>query len=885
MPSFVSAQVIIKEKVEINPQTINPDYQVSSLDPCPIITRPQYYQTVYSCSGFPIEPYQQLYPFQSGTFLIFNPIALYDAEIISGTDYAYFERVEYIDSTGNFYPYETFGTLLSGLTGAELSGTGNFIGYEGAGTFERENSTVYRVRFDNYSLPEASVIIRIKNLNDNIFTDWHTLIVNPDLRFVNQQYEADTLLHYYSKDVTPKFINANSPCSHPGYGGCPPDNVTFNIEVIEGQQYGSIKNFETNEIATSFTGLSYNNLNTTFTYYANGVQPDSTATVRIRHSSNDPEIIPQEFSFTVQKNTIPPPSEGGSIYVKIDKQVVIPGDTVNVQLRWIDAVGDTVEFSQIQRFKVDLAEGSEYGTILDAETGDTSDTFTEIANEFKVIVAPQIESETAKIVLVAEADLIIFTRPVRINNGTKIANQLQKNSVDKVDDEGGTNTDFIIIGNHLVGVGEITITKTPFIIEIVPAVVSAGDTAQIIPMKLNPDGTTTPFDTLQTFEIGMLDGCPLGYLSAEADSNNYFYGVTQPFYFIADSSADSGTVNIRVGVIETNQQNRSLTNNNNIIPESDNPVSCANVSFEENLYANANVVVGNECDEEIVVCETLEPQELKNESFIKLRRNKDYDWIDKGGVPHTSNTGNGCLFQPRTDGRLDMGKCYVFEIIGNYAASSSYPYYLLDDAKIKACINKNDPAKPHWQFNLENLKIPVFADICQEEFPDYYVDLIDGTLAHCLSKITRCEEVKYLFEDIEFLEIGPYRQPNKNQKYPFYYSNGILAHEDAHYDQTIKEVVKYFKEQKIFENIRHDYVEIFQSSYPCPEDAINFVEKLIKQDLRNAILAGSDLYIRMGYNEKEKEYQAELDADEIARKTYEQIRTNLNLIRSYLHCN
>lgn len=110
----------------------------------------------------------------------------------------------------------------------------------------------------------------------------------------------------------------------------------------------------------------------------------------------------------------------------MDKKVVIPGDTVNVQLLWIDEVNDTVEFSQIQRFKVDLAEGSEYGTILDAETGDTSDTFTEITNEFKVIVNSQIEQQQAKIVLVVEADLMIFTRPVGVNNGTKTAKQLLK---------------------------------------------------------------------------------------------------------------------------------------------------------------------------------------------------------------------------------------------------------------------------------------------------------------------------------------------------------------------------------------------------------------------------------------------------------------------------
>jgi len=109
LSSSVSAQVIIKERVEINPQTINPEYQISQFDPCPNITRPQYHQSVYSCSGFPVEPYQQLYPFQTTSDSMKLLAAdLYNVKIITGTDYAYFERIEYIDSSGNTYPSETF---------------------------------------------------------------------------------------------------------------------------------------------------------------------------------------------------------------------------------------------------------------------------------------------------------------------------------------------------------------------------------------------------------------------------------------------------------------------------------------------------------------------------------------------------------------------------------------------------------------------------------------------------------------------------------------------------------------------------------------------------------------------------------------------------------
>jgi len=100
---------------------------------------------------------------------------------------------------------------------------------------------------------------------------------------------------------------------------------------------------------------------------------------------------------------------------------------------------------------------------------------------------------------------------------------------------------------------------------------------------MDENGDYVEFDSLQTFELGMLDGCILGKLSSAGIDTNYFYGVTQPFYFIADTSADSGSVNIRVGLIDMSQQNRSLTNNNT--PENDYPTEyCFYNIYQTDLY-------------------------------------------------------------------------------------------------------------------------------------------------------------------------------------------------------------------------------------------------------------------------------------------------------------
>jgi len=301
----------------------------------------------------------------------------------------------------------------------------------------------------------------------------------------------------------------------------------------------------------------------------------------------------------------------------------------------------------------------------------------------------------------------------------------------------------------------------------------------------------------------------------------------------------------------------------------------------ETGYWEGDVVVGNECDEEIVVCDNLDPQKLKEELFLKLRREEDYKWKDKVGNNHTSNTGNSCLYQPPITGILDLGKCYVFEIIGNYAASTD-PYNLLDDAIIKACLDETDPNNPQWQFNVENLKIPVFADTCS--LPSHYIDLIDGQLTKIKDRVPHCDFYKGAVEVLNYFEKGPYYQPGIDPKYAIVFSAGIDAHENEHYLQTIREVTRYFKEKDVFKKIRDNYRIPKNDIQSCPESAVALVEDLIKKDLINAIIEGSDLYKRMGFNKGKNEYEAELKADDAAKVTYQTIKQSFKMVGTYKGC-
>ena len=93
------------------------------------------------------------------------------------------------------------------------------------------------------------------------------------------------------------------------------------------------------------------------------------------------------------------------------------------------------------------------------------------------------------------------------------------------------------------------------LVTITPDKLSPGDTASIVIKKRNPDGTIEDFPPDQTFEIGIAEGCLGNLLACDGEDcylEPYFYGIPDSVgvYFVADSSADSGTVKIRVGLID-----------------------------------------------------------------------------------------------------------------------------------------------------------------------------------------------------------------------------------------------------------------------------------------------------------------------------------------------
>ncbi|MFO7526381.1 MAG: hypothetical protein R6W68_13100 [Ignavibacteriaceae bacterium] len=127
-------------------------------------------------------------------------------------------------------------------------------------------------------------------------------------------------------------------------------------------------------------------------------------------------------------------------------------------------------------------------------------------------------------------------------------------------------------------------------VEVVPDTIYPGDTAQVVVKKRLPDGTLVDFDsTLQFYEVGMLDGCILGKITASGQEGSHVYNVSQPIYFVADTSADStGSVLLRVGLIDPEYKPQNTNSNQKDIEESD----CF-VGWQTESYYDATVVKDN----------------------------------------------------------------------------------------------------------------------------------------------------------------------------------------------------------------------------------------------------------------------------------------------------
>ncbi len=481
------------------------------------------------------------------------------------------------------------------------------------------------------------------------------------------------------------------------------------------------------------------------------------------------------------------------------------------------------------------------------------------------------------------------------------------------------------------------IHPSPILVTITPDTLASGDTASIIIKKRNPDGTIVDFPDDQFLEVGMLTGCLSGAIVGCYDGNcyqdTYFSDVwpTDSVYFVADSAADSGTVKIRVGIVDYGggisagvaaqdrsarfkkigkekpkvamKKNRSVEekaafikdvksriNNSalsvsekqkmveklNILTSTNTESSECHVGFIGTTPANKNVVIGEKCQEEIIYASSNEAQRLSADTseIILLRDGDIWSWTDKDGNPYIANITDPCIHFGK-DAKGGTG--FLFLIRGtskNWVFSNEYKIIPLLDA-----INKS-AEEYRWIFNIENLKIPILSDYC---FDPTDINLKDGSDTLLLAQhINNLETFKLVMKDLEILREGAYRHLYDTLETPFIYLPGIQAHEYHHYLKDRENIAKELNE-RTFPSIRE--IKLSKSNYACPEDALNKEEYEIKIKMIRGIVNGTDLekiygkqkvFMKKGNVIIEEEVKSEeLYADDYARPFYDAVYNRL----------
>ncbi len=289
------------------------------------------------------------------------------------------------------------------------------------------------------------------------------------------------------------------------------------------------------------------------------------------------------------------------------------------------------------------------------------------------------------------------------------------------------------------------------------------------------------------------------------------------------------------------------------------------------------------CELPTVGCSDYESQIIDESNFVVLKENEEWQWTDENGGLQTANTGLPCDYiKHPTDDKFG-GVTFVPYKIGDHSSASTKTYKTLEDIDISVCLDNRNPGSNKWQFNLDNIKIPIIKVVCTDKYiEDGYTDLVDGTNGEELSRLIKsCSDLGDLVLYIdEYLKIGPYRNQIADEpKFVLYphkiiFSSALLHHENLHEHQHIENMKRNFNGEDGLQKIRNENFLLDTSLFPCPEDAINSKKTEIKDLLKETLRNGADLDAYYGLGEKGVR-NVELAADRYTEAKYEEIKQNI----------
>ncbi|MFC2134971.1 hypothetical protein ACFLTH_10160 [Bacteroidota bacterium] len=707
-------------------------------------------------------------------------------------------------------------------------------------------------------------------------------------------------------------------------GGCGisyedlPDDIKYNFVISQGQAHGYFAYQPDGDKVTQRDTELYNldhyqgSLSVLYQSYASTTW--STDTVVVNISTTDPDIEPVDIEYHFLPNPV---------YAYPDPGTVAKGDTSQIIIKHLTSAGEVADFPEDQLYYIEIWDGYDYGTLYSSAEGYTNYYFEDVPGNFSFIAADEIDTDSVSVWMwvwvyvedeggTSAQNLSVKGNSIsRRESFEKARNELiEKRKLRDRLRERRDNPSLKQLnkGSAVMASGEwyysefeIIVTKEKkeeFYVkaEFESDPLSPGDTVNVIVKKVDKDGNEYNFDPSTTFEVGLKYGCGWSYiLNAAGEQEDYFASMQAPIKLIINEPpSDIDTlISLRVGVPSTADttykpydellsQQLNITEGENTKQkkqtsrEVTSDLYCSVPDFLYPGYGMAEGIVEDECEEPIVECTDFEPQKISEESdeFKVLKINSRWEWKDSlDNENYLFIDTYYCIYHHPGSGGLTT-------VLIDTIKSLNTIYVTLSDIIINACLTKNEVSnKNKWNFNLENIRIPIFSDVCGIPAER---DLIDSLRTDIWKeKIHSYNDYLDVMAGIDYEIIGSYSQFSA---YPsnFVFSAGIMAHENEHVKQKKKYIT--IEMNKAFAKIKE--LEILQEIFKCPEDAIEGNKDILKRRIRNAIFLGSIVKERMGYTEifppigvnadPKIVPNSELESDKASRQFYKNIKVKFN---------
>jgi len=183
-----------------------------------------------------------------------------------------------------------------------------------------------------------------------------------------------------------------------------PYEVTYNVEIISGNQFGNLIDYFPYRRVQILTGLSHWYGMSAFNYIADGISSDSLETVTIRISTSDPEIPYTDLTLYIKPSPI---------YAYTVPEVLGADDSADVIIKKRNPDGTLEDFPAEQTFELAVLEGCVNGNFM---VGDSINVyFADALQPIKFVTADSLDSEVDSVLIRVGTDLSGYSgynRPV-----------------------------------------------------------------------------------------------------------------------------------------------------------------------------------------------------------------------------------------------------------------------------------------------------------------------------------------------------------------------------------------------------------------------------------------------------------------------------------------